>query len=382
MQIPRPSDLKNLCLASKQLSQLATPRLYQYLNLPYDENDKEWEKLHILANSRGILAGHVRAINIGACDYTEQRACKPLRSLIESLPRHTLRFFQYSPLARPQNEDLKLLWRTQKRLTNLHFDFARNSPPSSDILRENSLELRSLVSVTQIYFHFEAGAPDPPTMDFLKTMADIFPNLKRLTLDFTPDISTELTIDEPVLPATVLSRCLPRTLTHISFCYVRINHAGELDKLTVLKHLELVKCDSVEMLLDNYSRPALETFIYRHDCIEQTRDTVTSIAVLEFLQRFKQLQRLIIDCHDCLTNLESTAASSITNHAASLKHLLINCETTHIKGSYEGSFLEAASKCKRLKQLSISFCVSDNIELGAVRRKRGYLSPDSHSLTT
>ena len=354
------------------MSQLATPFLYQNLVLPYDKHDEKWEKLHILANSRGVLDGHVKSIKIGACDYTEQKVCRPLRRLIESLPNDTLQNFWYSPLARPQHEDLKLLWKTQKKLTNLLFDFTLNSPPASDILREDSLELRSLVSISQIIVHFEAGTPDPPALDLLKMMNDMFPNLKELGLHFTPE-SQDVSPDGSVLPATLLSRCLSRALTHISLCYVTIEYpsAVPLEEFTVLKRLELIECDAVGMLLDHYSRPALETFIYRHDCMEQVIDTVASTAVLDFLHRFQQLRHLVIDCHECLTRFESRAASSVMNHAANLESLLINCETAHVEGPYEGSFLEAASKCKRLKQLSISFRVSDIVELGAVRRKRG-----------
>lgn len=352
------------------MSQLATPFLYRNLVLPYDEHDKDWEKLHVVASSRGILDGHVRAISIGdSDDYPEQRVCRSLHRLIESLPNDTLQSFWYSPLARPQHEDLKLLWKTQKTLTNLLFDFSLGPPTASDILGEGSLELRSLVSISQITIYFEAGLPDPSTLDFLKMMNDMFPNLQELMLHFMPR-NPDLSLDDSPLAAPLLSRCLPRTLTHIGLYYVSIKYVGEvpLDDFTVLKHLELVECGTVGMLLDNYSRPALETFTYRHDC---NVDTVASTAVLKFLQRFQHLKRLIIDCHECLTPFESTAASSIMSHAASLEYLLIDCKTAHVEEPYEGSFLEAASKCKRLEQLSISFRVLDCIELGAVSRKRG-----------
>ena len=219
---------------------------------------------------------------------------------------------------------------------------------------------------------FGAGAPDPPTIDFLKTMT--VPNLQKLTLQFIP--GTRFPVDGSLLPEPLLWRCLPKTLTHISLYYVKIEYANEVlpDEFAVLKHLELVECDNVEMLLNNYSRPTLETFTYRHDCIEQVISTVASTAVLEFLRRFQYLSRLTLDCQECLTSFESTASSAIMSHAASLEYLLINCETAHLEGPYGGSFLEAASKCKRLKQLSISFRVSDYMELGAVRRERGIFS--------
>ena len=362
------------------MSQLATPFLYRNLVLPYDKHDENWEKLHVLANSRGILDGHVRAIRIGDCDeYAEDRVCRSLHRLIESLPNDTLQDFWYISLARPQHEDLKLLWKNQKRLTHLRFDFTLDSPTASDILREDSLELRSLVSISQLGIYFEDGVPKTPVSHFLTTMNDMFPNLQKLLLHCTP-ASLDLSLEGSLLPATLPSRCLRRTLRHITLHYVKIEHASKvlLDEFTVLKHLELLGCGTVGNLLDNYSRPALETFTYRHHCNEQVMDTVASTAVLEFLQRFRHLKRLIVDCPRCLTRFEPTAASSIMNHAASLEHLLINCETNHVKGPYEGSFLEAASKCKRLKQLSISFRESDVTELVAVRWKRG---TSSSSLT-
>ena len=353
------------------MSQLATPFLYQNVYLPDDEQDEAWEKLHILANSSGVLDGHVRAIRIGASSYNDQRAGRPLRRLIESLPYDTLQSFWYSSLARPQREDLKLLWKTQKRLTNLLFDFRLNSPLSSDILLEDSLELRSMVSISQISVRLGAGALSPSAFEYIEMVINMFPNFRELMLQFTLGYVDD-SHDESLLRATSFSLCLPRTLTHIRLHDVSIVSANKipLDKLTVLKHLELVECSNTETLLNNYSKPALETFTYCHDCRGEADNIVGSTAVLEFLQRFQHLKRLIIDCQECLTRFESTAASSVTSHAASLEYLLINCETAHVEGPYEGSFLEAASKCKRLKQLSISFRVPDSVKVGAVRRNR------------
>ncbi|KAL8794065.1 MAG: hypothetical protein Q9195_003365 [Heterodermia aff. obscurata] len=290
----------------------------------------------------------------------------PLRRLVEVLPNDTLHIFSYSRLVRLRHEDLKLLWKTQKSLTNLLFDFELDSRLTLDILREDSLELRSLVSISQISILFGDGLPDPPALDFLMMMADMFPNLRELGLECSPK-ALDSPDDGTLLPTTFqLSRCLPRTLTHTRLVCVEIRHANEvpLEELTILKHLELVECDAIETLLDNYSRPFLETFTYHHDCKEDPNDTKASTAVLEFLQRFQHLKRLIIDCQDCLTPFESIAASSIMSHAATLEHLLINCEPAHVEGLYEGSLLEAASKCKRLKQLGISFGGPDNIDLG------------------
>ena len=352
------------------MSQLSTPFLYEELVLPYDLYYEEQEKLHILANSRGVLEGHVRAIRISNSDYTEEITCLPLRRLIESLPNDTLHIFWYTPPTRVQHEDLKLLWKTQKRLTNLLFDFELNftldSPPASDIVREDSLELRSLVSISQIRIHFEEGALDPYALVLLSMMTDMFPNLQVLMLHYRLENLNRPLPEGLILPRTLLSRCLPRTLTRISFYCVKFEYANEvpLDGFNVLRHLDLVECDAVGNLLDNFSRPALETFTYRHSCIDQITDTRVSTTVDEFLQRFHHLKRLILDCLECVRPYESTAVSSITSHAASLEYLLVNCDNPYL---HQDSFLEAVSKCKRLKQLSISFSVSDNIELVAVR---------------
>lgn len=261
---------------------------------------------------------------------------------------------------RVQHEDLKLLWKTQKRLTNLIFDFELDPPPASDIVREDSLELRSLPFISSISIYFGEGALDPYGLVLLRMMTDMFPNLLVLMLHYAP---RDLDLSPPeglMFPRTLLSSCLLRTLTHITFHCVKFEYANEvpLDEFNVLIHLELSDCDAVGSLLDNFSRPALETFIYHHDCIEAT-DTRVSTAVVKFLQRFQYLKRLVLDCHKCVRPYESTAASSITSHAASLEYLLLNCDID--------SHLEAVSKCKRLKQLSIRFSLSDNIELLAVR---------------
>ena len=210
---------------SRQTSQLVTPVLYRDIVLPYDEKDKEWTKVELLAKSKGVADGHVRSIDIGFCDYIDQRSCKALRHLVRNLPKDTLRRFHYGPLARPEHEDLQHLWQNQKHLTNLLFDFSLMSPSISDIVSEDMGLLSSLASVCELNLNFGNEAPEPRYANELCTITSSMPNLGKIILRL---VNTWLKT-----PITSFSIHFPLTLTQLSLWYVRFNpdEPWPLDKL-------------------------------------------------------------------------------------------------------------------------------------------------------
>lgn len=339
------------------MAKLTTPLLYRNIVIPYDENDKQWKKLQILATSRGLLDGHVRSIDLGSCDYTDQVFCKALHRLIQNVPEDTLRRFQYSPLARPEYEDLKLLWKKQKRLTNLMFDFSLKSPSSSDMVYDKRHDLFSLEYVSEISIDFGEGPPQSSDRYFLYILRDTFPDLRKSTLKFPPSNPAE---PDPGTHWTepLLSRVLPRTLTHLSLYYTHIEAADHLplDDFPALEHLELIECGHLARLLDNYLTPRLRSFVYRDACADAGQDREAANAVIRFLHRTKHLKCLILDCSECFAEpeLETKAAASIMDHAASLECLLVSHEFDSHVAADEWYIRKAARSCKRLRQLGIS----------------------------
>ena len=187
--------------------------LYRNIFLPYDEKDKDWTKVELLAKSRGVTDGHVKSIDIGFCDYIEQRPCKALRPLIRNLPKDTLRGFHYGPLARPEHEDLQHLWQNQRLLTNLLFDFSLMSPSISDIVSKDMEILSSLKSVFELNIDFGNEAPEPRSAKELCTITSAMPNLRKIILRIVNTWSKA--------PINYFSIQIPSTLTQISLWYMR-----------------------------------------------------------------------------------------------------------------------------------------------------------------
>ena len=357
IQITRPSDLRSLCLVSKQVSRSATPLLYRNVFLPFEARDPGWTRLERLASSDGVFAGHVKSINIGSCDYTAQKFCKTLHTVIENLPEGSLRRFDFGPLARPTYEDLKRLFRTQQRLTNLKLDFSLNSPSFCDITSDFELmsDLNDLESLSEIYIDFGADGPEPQARDFVfSRLRNGSSKLRKVVLKAIPEIFKFLDAS-PGLPQFSLSSSFPTTLTHISLWYYTFETTDDLDlnKYPALTDLELIECGGVETLLDNYLSPTLKGFVYRHECEEQGEIRAASRTVIELIKRMKTPKRLTIDCEFCFTGQERPLASAIAAHADSLEYLLLTCHNYGLEN--EVLIPEAASKCTRIKQLGTGF---------------------------
>ena len=361
IQITRPSDLRSLCLVSKQVSQSATPSLYRDLFLPFDPRDPGWTRLERLANSDGVFDGHVKSINLGSCDYTAQKFCKTLQNVIENLPEDSLRRFDFGPLARPTYEDFRRLFRSQQRLTNLKLDFSLNSPSISEIISDHQLmsDFYALESLSDIYIDFGADRPEPQARDFVYTLMKGSSKLRKVVLKALPELS-KLPDASPDLPQSLLSNSFPTTLTHISLWYYTYETTEDLNlnEYPALTDLELIECGGVETLLDNYLNPTLKGFVYRHECAEQGEDRVTSKAIIELIKRMKTPKRLTIDCEFCFVGQETHLASAIAAHADNLEYLLLTCHTDNYGLEDEVSLPEAVSKCTRLKQLGMCFPIN------------------------
>ncbi|KAG6995682.1 hypothetical protein G7Y79_00043g079660 [Physcia stellaris] len=366
IQITRPSDLRSLCLVSKQVSRSATPLLYRNIFLPFDARDPGWTRLERLADSDGVFDGHVKSVNLGSCDYTAQKFCKTLQNFIENLPDDTLRRFDFSPLARPTHEDIRRLFRSQQRLTNLKLDFSLNSPSISEIVSDHELmsDFYALESLSEVYIDFGTDGPEPQARDFVYRLTKRSSTLRKVILKALPELS-KLPDASILLPQSLLSSSFPSTLTHISLWYYTCETTEDLNlnQYPALTDMELIECGGVKKLLDNYLNPTLMGFVYRHECAEQGKDRVTAKAIIEFIKRMKTPKRLTIDCEFCFSGQETHLASTIAAHADKLEYLLLTCHNDNYGLKDEVSFTEAASRCTRLKQLGISLGFGDVMEV-------------------
>lgn len=100
-QIPRPSDLKNVCLVNKQLHQLAVKPLYRSVNL--DLGSPHDNCLSAFLNPRNIGLQYIRRIRLYLAATAEkdgqlQQASLVTRMLLEFLPEDILEEFRYGKI--------------------------------------------------------------------------------------------------------------------------------------------------------------------------------------------------------------------------------------------------------------------------------------------
>lgn len=93
----RPSDLKNVCLVSKQLHSLAVRPLYRNVALDLGSNNDN--RLTAFVNPRNIGLKHIRQLRLYLAEVRdkcnqEQQAQFATRMILEFLPEDTLEEFR------------------------------------------------------------------------------------------------------------------------------------------------------------------------------------------------------------------------------------------------------------------------------------------------
>ena len=85
---------------------------------------------------------------------------QPFQKMLQALPNDSLKKFEYDDCTQPGHEQLRLLWRRQKNLTNLQLEVNRGSwtKPIEGIIKEDADLLTSLKSIQEISLFVGAAA--------------------------------------------------------------------------------------------------------------------------------------------------------------------------------------------------------------------------------
>lgn len=124
--LSRPSEIKALCLVSKEICDIATPRLYNRVDL-YPKSDPKnpgEEEVQMLARIISLLSGtanlrFIRILNTGRFGESTTEA---IDALLPQLQENALTEFNFSDDDAnffPTFRQLRLLWRRQKSLRNM-----------------------------------------------------------------------------------------------------------------------------------------------------------------------------------------------------------------------------------------------------------------------
>ena len=254
-KVIRPSDLKSVCLVSKNVSDLASKRLYRDIVMPNRDDDPQWERIEILSQSSRIKDIQTLQIGTWPTRYETPRYCENLSVLIPKLLPHTLRSFVFESYCRPRSDYLVLLWKMQRNLHKLYLDFQLCAPAINEIAHFHKAVLQNLDNVQELEIVLAAEGERETSLLFdclnLKS-------LRRIKLESVlprSDLSTELN-----LGSTFFSRYLPRTLTHICFREMALPPTDnwELSEFQGLESLILMHCRFVNPVLDRLRPKSLK----------------------------------------------------------------------------------------------------------------------------
>jgi len=297
-----------------------------------------------------------------------------IRMLLEFLPADTLEKFSWHPWRSFSAENLKLLYKKQKRMKWLEA-IALDKPINKDFVR--SLKLDAVVS------HATRLGLYPDSRDTLQLANELLKRLKKvekLTLHANFAEAEEVVgmselQDTPVEPGLItrtvfahmlpFESCTPIVLQELCLQNVPVRYAKntycriiDFSQLKTLRVFGCLGADSLfaEMCQSRSLPLSLESLEFKHDSDEEG-EVVTSLNAL--LTLMSGLKRLYIDIGNARGGPDAT---SICRHASTLQELVCH--------SYEGDpadsdddehsletdgFVKICETCTNLEQMSVTF---------------------------
>ena len=238
---------------------------------------------------------------------------------------------------------MRHLWRNQKYLRNLQFNFALLSPSLEDVLGEEASTLRSLKYVEEIDVNLGAS--------LLASDADLLlrffqpRDLKKVSMSAISRNSRDRSFG-----ILHFNRYLPATLTHLTLDSITLpppEHL-QLDLFPGLIYLNMqcyYKCGPV---LDAFRKPNLREFNFYYDVLGD--DGIDE--VVGMLARFGTLEKLTIQFPYARLRLKCQAlALGILMHTQNLTSLFLRCRSLETSEFFE----EVAIRCRKLRQLAFTF---------------------------
>ncbi|OAL45096.1 hypothetical protein IQ07DRAFT_648846 [Pyrenochaeta sp. DS3sAY3a] len=375
--IPRPTDLKNVCLTCKQLHQIAVRPLYHDVTL--DVGSANDTRLAAFLSPKNIGLPHVRKIDMYLADVVDkcnqpQQANFAIRMILELMPEDTLEKFSWHPWSPFSGDNLVLLYRKQKRMKWME---------SIALDRNVIAELQKLPNFDKVFDNVRKIGLYPDSrevLDFchflLKNTAHR--NLDKITLHASFD-GTDSTLSERELhdtstePGLITStmfnhmqpfaKCTPITLKEITLQKIRLRYAADtyckLIDFRSVKSIRVFGCPGADALFAELSKSTrlpdrLETLEFKH---EDNSENDGLAAIDGFLCLVSGIQTLTLD----LAYVKTLPASAgIVRHGKTLKTLNVHANTTSDMCEDElvydySSFSQICKECASLEQVSFAF---------------------------
>lgn len=278
-------------------------------------------------------------------------------------------------------EQMCSLWRTQKRLTDVHVEINNGvgSWTMDDLRNEGLRELQSLKSVEELSVRL-GGSTNLKEYAELQVLMNLN-GVQWATIELEPQPirrNTRITYKKRRLDHDCFSRLLPISLRSITLVLVALptDKTVQLQDWLNLSELRLFGCTTVAPMLADLRSHKLTTFMCRDHCssaVERNESGERLCAISSVLSRSKNLETLALDLHFLKSNDLETVAfdQSVQCHKLNLTSLTI-CPPLFRK------FPDAVFKCTELTELSLWVKSDKVVDTCKVRES---ISPKPHRRT-
>ncbi|KAL9065564.1 MAG: hypothetical protein Q9157_007427, partial [Trypethelium eluteriae] len=380
--INRPTDMKSLCLTSRQLHEITVRQLYR--NVSLDVGSPNDTKLSAFMNPKNIGLKYLRTLDLYLAEIRDkcynQRYKKPkaekmqvahahftVRMLLEFLPEDTLEKVSWHPWNTFSTDNMILLYRKQKRLKYLEaINLDRNIVPEIEAgtFDESFKEARKV-----------ALFPDSrETLEYCNALLKRAPKVEKLTIqtNFDGDIPNRELNDSSTGPGLMsrtifrhlepFEKCKPLALRSLRLHKVNLRYAADtyckFITFRTIKSLHILHCSGADAMLAEMSKSSqlpekLESFDFKHDDNAEN----DGLSALEgFLTLVSGIKYLTLDLEH---NDTMPSAACISRHSKTLKALSVHATSGGL-GDDEliwdvSTFEQIIKDCKELEAISVAF---------------------------
>lgn len=350
--LSRPSYIKALCRVSKEIRDIATPRLYNRVDLTWrrgQNNPKEREDT-LLARISSLLSApsnlqFIRILNIGCFGPQTTKAIDALLPQLKENGLIEFNFWDNPDNFFPTPEQLCLLWSRQKNLRNIqlcsdHVEFLRDFFEQTQEPR-NCLP-KSFTRLGLANFH------QLPS-DVLLLPLNIVDISRLRSLTLSGAIPSKVVYH---LNRLFASRSFFR-LTHLHVEVAVFQETLELSNLPSLYHLTFgLRRGSYPYIFENKGLVVPADFPLRI-LVWAGLNPLHHPTLESVLTQVKGLEHLEIESYRPITSARKALAEAIEMHKATLKTLLIDEFIVTEASVYDEQFLSRILRCKKLKVVTL-----------------------------
>jgi hypothetical protein len=373
--INRPTDLKSLCLTSKQLRDISARRLYREVTI--DVGSSKDTRLGAFLNPKNIGLQHIRKLDLYLTEVLDKcnqihQANFAVRMILELLPENILEKFSWHPWSPFSGDNLVLLYKKQKRL-----NWAESIAMDRNVLDE----LQKIPSFGEQFANVRKIGLYPDSREVLDYCHFILKNtskLDKITLHASFDDSdvhipdrelNDSSTGPGLITSTIFShmqpfaKCTPLALKEITLQKLGLRYAADsyckIIDFSTVKSIKIFSCTGTDALFAELSKSTklpqkLETLEVKF--IDNGEEDGLG-AVDGFLRLVSGIKVLTLD----FTNVSSLPTSAgVARHGKTLRQLSVHAQNPPDECDDElvydyAAFSSICKDCVLLEQLSVAF---------------------------